>query len=543
MGTDTIALAGALVETGNIDTVYRDLYLERARTLLSPLVSLEDFHHLEQERKGLAELPVAVARALQAENWPLVKELSQRTDAARQAVAEQAERFATARDVYAVTNVVLDPFSHSLEKFSGIAVSALPALRTQIVEQLTALEASDVPWREFYAARRTAFQTRAPVAREPVAGGAGAPASVDSVRQAAAQALKAGDMRQLAKLADLMPTVASGAGGRERDAAVTTGSPPPAGPDLSASWSSDTLTAARQLGLGARHLNPRGDLAALRPYAWSPLADDSQRRNIRAVSLPLVRGRLLLDSDTTTGAPVVLINEAAAQKFFPSGDPIGARMRFWGTSRTIVGVVANERFHGVTAPPPIATYAPLAQAPSASGVLLLRTAQQPSTLSASAERVIHEIDPALAVFAVEPLDLTLARSISQRRFTTALLGGFALLALILAAVGIHGLVSYNVERRRQEIGIRMAVGAGRADVYRLILREGAVVIAGALCAGLAGALLLTRLLRTLLFDVSPADVTALLIVAVVLTAVAFAATLMPARRAASTDPLAALRSE
>jgi len=261
------------------------------------------------------------------------------------------------------------------------------------------------------------------------------------------------------------------------------------------------------------------------------------------VSLPLVRGRLLLDSDTTTAAPVVLINEAAARQFFPSGDPIGARMRFWGTSRTIVGVVANERFHGVTAPPPIATYAPLAQAPSPSGVLLLRTAQQPSTLSASAERVIHEIDPALAVFAVEPLDLTLARSISQRRFTTALLGGFALLALILAAVGIHGLVSYNVERRRQEIGIRMAVGAGRADVYRLILREGAVVIAGALGAGLVGALLLTRLLRTLLFDVSPADATSLLIVAVVLTVVAFAATLMPARRAASTDPLAALRSE
>ena len=161
-------------------------------------------------------------------------------------MAEQAERFATARDVYAVTNVVLDPFSHSLEKFSGIAVSALPALRTQIVEQLTALEASDVPWREFYAGRRTAFQTRAPVAREPVAGGAGTPASADSVRQAAAQALKAGDMKEEpAKLADLMPTLTSGAGGSLRDAAATTGSPQPAGPDLTASWSSDTLTAAR----------------------------------------------------------------------------------------------------------------------------------------------------------------------------------------------------------------------------------------------------------------------------------------------------------
>ena len=263
----------------------------------------------------------------------------------------------------------------------------------------------------------------------------------------------------------------------------------------------------------------------------------------RTVSVPLVRGRLLLDSDTTTGALVVLINEAAAQRFFPSSDPVGARMRFWGAARTIVGVVANERFQGITEPAPIAVYAPLTQAPSASGVLLLRTTQQPSSLSSSAERVIHGIDPALAVFAVEPLDRTVARSISQRRFTTALLGGFALLALILAAVGIHGLVSYSVERRRQEIGIRMAIGAGRADVYRLILRESGVVIAGALCAGLFGALLLTRLLRTLLYDVSPADWSALLTVGVVLTVVAFGATLMPARRAASTDPLTALRSE
>ena len=263
----------------------------------------------------------------------------------------------------------------------------------------------------------------------------------------------------------------------------------------------------------------------------------------RAVSLPLVRGRLLLDSDTTTAAPVVLINEAAAQQFFPSGDPIGARMRFWGTSRTIVGVVANERFHGVTAPPPIATYAPLAQAPSASGVLLLRTAQQPSTLSASAERVIHEIDPALAVFAVEPLDLTLARSISQRRFTTALLGGFALLALILAAVGIHGLVSYNVERRRQEIGIRMALGAQRGQVLRMIVAEAMALTAAGAVVGTAASLLLTRLMKDLLFEVAPGDPLTLGVVTTTLLAVALAASYLPGRRATRVDPVVALRAE
>ena len=261
------------------------------------------------------------------------------------------------------------------------------------------------------------------------------------------------------------------------------------------------------------------------------------------VTLPLVRGRLLLESDTATATPVVVVNEATAARFFPSGDPLGARMRFWGSSRTIVGVVANERIHGLTEAAPIAVYTPLAQAPSATGVLLLRSTQQPAALAGSAERVIHSVDPGLAVFAVEPLDRTLSRSIAQRRFTTALLGGFALLALMLASVGIHGLVSYNVERRRQEIGIRMAVGAGRGDVYRLILGEGAVVIVVALGGGLCGALLLTRFLRSLLFDVSPTDAAMFTIVAALLTAVAFAAMLIPAHRAASTDPLSALRAE
>jgi putative ABC transport system permease protein len=263
----------------------------------------------------------------------------------------------------------------------------------------------------------------------------------------------------------------------------------------------------------------------------------------QTVGLALVRGRELRESDNASSGPVVLINEAAAQRFFPASDPIGARMQFWGAARTIVGVVANERFQGLTEPASIAAYAPLAQAPSATGVLLLRTSLEPSAMIASAERVIREIDPALAVFGAEPLDRTVARSMSQRRFTTSLLGGFALLALVLAAVGIHGLVSYSVARRRQEIGIRMAVGAGRGDVFALILREAAAVIGCAVAAGLFGALVLTRLLRTLLYDVSPTDAWTFGIVAVVLSAVAIAATMLPARRAALTDLLTALRSE
>ena len=262
-----------------------------------------------------------------------------------------------------------------------------------------------------------------------------------------------------------------------------------------------------------------------------------------AMGLQTLQGRALRDSDTTTSGPVVVINQTAAERFFPGRDPIGAQMRFWGTSRTIVGVVTNERFQGLTEAPPIAAYTPLSQTPSATGALLLRTTMDPATLSTAAERVIHDIDPGLAVFAVEPLDLTISRSVSQRRFTAFLLGSFAALAVILAAIGVHGLLSYNVARRRQEIGIRMALGAGRGAVLGLVLREGLVIITAGLIVGLAGALALTRLLQALLFGVSPTDPLTFVVVAAVLTAIALVATLLPARRAARVDPLPALRTE
>jgi hypothetical protein len=284
MDAEPISLVASLVEAGNIDTVYRDLYVGRARALLSPLMSLEDFHHSEQRQRGLAELPLAVARALEKGDWPQVKELSLRADALRQVVADEATRFETARGVYAVTEVTLDPFCQSLQKFTQVAAKNLPALRTQIVETLARLETSDVPWRDFYAGRRTAFQTRAPVAAEPVTEGKATPTSAESVRQAAAEALKSGDMKRLAQLADLVPTVTSAVG--EAGQGTTTQTMQESSQHLVASWSSDTLAHARQLGLGPRHLEPRADLAALRQYAWSPSADESRHRNIKQVTLP-----------------------------------------------------------------------------------------------------------------------------------------------------------------------------------------------------------------------------------------------------------------
>ena len=139
MGGDVISIVSALIEAGNVDTMYRDVYLERARTLLSPVVSIEAFHRMEQQQSALASLPLAVARALEKADWPQVKELSLRTDALKQEMSRDGKLFESAGAVYAVTDVKLDPFCHSLQRFTRVAAKDLPALQTRVVEQLTTL--------------------------------------------------------------------------------------------------------------------------------------------------------------------------------------------------------------------------------------------------------------------------------------------------------------------------------------------------------------------------------------------------------------------
>jgi predicted permease len=265
----------------------------------------------------------------------------------------------------------------------------------------------------------------------------------------------------------------------------------------------------------------------------------------RTVGLNLVRGRLLRDGDTTTSAPVALINEAAAQRFFPNADPVGARIAFWGAQREVVGVVANEKFLGIDKAPPLATYVPLSQAPSANGagVLLVRASGDPLALASAAQGAIREVDGALAVFAVEPLTDTLARSVGERRFTMLLLALFAAVALVLAAVGVHGVLSYGVTQRTREIGIRMALGARPGNVLGLIVGQGARLAAVGVALGLAGAVALTRLLAALLYGVTPTDAVTLAVVVVVLAGTAIVASYLPARRAMRVDPSVALRAE
>ena len=289
MGSDASSIASALIEVGNVDTIYRDVYVGRARTLLNPVVSLEAFHGMEQRRAALASLPLTVARALEKADWPQVRELSLRTDAVKQEISRESALFEAARGVYAVTDIKLDPFCQSLQRFSRVSARDLPALRTRMIEQLTMLEQSDVQWKDFYAGRRAAFQTLAPIGGGQAPAGAPREESLEDNRVAAAQALKAGDMKRLGQLAELLAAESQQAKQKQAahgPTAVAGSTPEAAGRDLVVSWPSDTVTRARQLGLAPRHLEPRSDLAVLRQYAWNPLSDETHQIKIKEVSLP-----------------------------------------------------------------------------------------------------------------------------------------------------------------------------------------------------------------------------------------------------------------
>ncbi len=260
--------------------------------------------------------------------------------------------------------------------------------------------------------------------------------------------------------------------------------------------------------------------------------------------VPLVRGRLFNASDAPSAPPALLINEEAARRFFPGRDPLGQQIFFWGNNWTIVGLVSDERFHGLAEAAPPAVYAPLAQAPSfdGSGSLLARAQGDPAALARSVQRVIRELDPELAVFGVEPLETTLAESVGQQRFTLLLILVFAALALVLAVVGVYGVLSYMVAQRAPEMGLRMALGASPGTVVRLVVLQGTRLALWGLALGLAGAVVMTRFLRSLLFGVGATDPLTFGTVMALVFAAAVLASWFPARRATQEDPMVILRA-
>jgi putative ABC transport system permease protein len=261
------------------------------------------------------------------------------------------------------------------------------------------------------------------------------------------------------------------------------------------------------------------------------------------MGVPLRRGRMLESRDGAGAPDVLLINQAAARRFFSGRDPLGQRISFWGRSREIVGVVADERFRGLGEDAPPAAYPPIAQVPMSAATLLVRSTSELPTLVPALREAVWSLDPELALSGIEPLDQTLSDSIARPRFTTVLLGGFAALALMLASIGIHGLLGYTVVQRTRELGIRIALGAPRRLVLGQVVGHGLRLAVLGVGLGLLGGLALTRLLRGFLFGVGPTDPAIFAATPIVLAAVALLASGLPARRATRVDPMIALRSE
>jgi len=270
----------------------------------------------------------------------------------------------------------------------------------------------------------------------------------------------------------------------------------------------------------------------------------------RTLGIPIKRGRDLETSDAATAEPVGIVNESAVRTLFHGGDPIGRRVA-WAraTPRVwirVVGVAGDVRGDGLDADDTSALYTPMAQEPRAWRTwmhVVVRTSVSPAALINPIKREVARVDKDVPVTKLQAMDLLLARSFGARHFSLALMGAFAVVALVLAAVGIYGVMAYAVSRRTREIGLRMALGARAQDVVRLVLGQAMAVTLGGVAVGLAGALALRRLVASMLFGVGPGDPATLLVVAVLLALVALAAGYVPARRAARVDPSVALRAE
>jgi putative ABC transport system permease protein len=265
----------------------------------------------------------------------------------------------------------------------------------------------------------------------------------------------------------------------------------------------------------------------------------------------LVKGRAFSRHDNETAPGVVIINETLAARFFAGEDPIGRRLDMSGDPkdlREIVGVVGDVRNYGLDADVKPEAYVPFLQsAPSylasvvSAPVIVVRSAMEPTALGSAVREQVQALDKDQPVSEIKTMEWYLADSMAQRRFNMFLLGAFAGLALVLAAVGIYGVIAYTVTQRTHEMGIRIALGAKGGDILRLVFSNAMATTLTGIALGLAAAFALTRLLRSLLYQVSPTDPVIFAAIPLLLLTVSIIATYLPARRAMKVNPITALR--
>jgi putative ABC transport system permease protein len=286
---------------------------------------------------------------------------------------------------------------------------------------------------------------------------------------------------------------------------------------------------------------------------YEPAPDATTRAHVRGITpgyfrtmgITVLRGRAFTSHDDGRSPLVAVVNEEAARRYWPNGSPIGARVRTVGSEgwREIVGIVRDVRHWGLTSPVEPEMYMPLPQYPWSGLVYVVGGSADSAAMAPDVRSAVQTVDPQLVVARVRTMDQVQELSVETQRVTMLLLATFAGVALVLAAAGIYGVMAHLVSLRTSEIGLRMTLGARPRDVMRQIMREAAVQTGMGLGIGLAGAVLLMRAFRSMLFEVSPSDPLTLGAVALILMASALVACYVPARRAMRVDPVTALRAE
>jgi predicted permease len=312
----------------------------------------------------------------------------------------------------------------------------------------------------------------------------------------------------------------------------------------------------RAVGLTSRlPLSSLNDTASFTIEGYTPAAGEGSPGGeyrivggeyFRAMGVPLLRGRVFDPRDDASHALVAIIDRGAAERYFEGRDPIGGRIDVGGSGqrwREIVGVVGSVRNAGLDVAAKPQVYLPNAQSPNLGLTLIVHADSSPDAVATQVRGALREIDPLVPLYDVGTLDEQLGRSVARQRFATTLLAGLASIGLVLATIGIYGLVAFWVTREVRQIGIRMALGATSADVLRLVLRQGFVPVASGIAAGLVAAATLSRLATNQLFGISPTDPVTYGAIALGLLMVALAACAVPAHRAVTTDAATALRPE